>query len=135
MTLNLNRMIFCHGSEDIVQYVNQTCYYVNGQIGSVKGKFLVDTGSSFCVLSENIFGRLNGENINLRPTDRRVRTADGNLLKLKGSCELQIQLDHIVFTQEFIVANIEESLGILGINSLDQYEADVKIRKKDSENQ
>lgn len=98
-------MIFCHGSEDIVQYVYQTCYYVNGQIGSVKGKFLVDTGSSICVLSEYIFGRLNGENINLCPTDRRVRKADGNLLKLKGTCELPIQLHHIVFTQEFGLKN------------------------------
>ena len=35
-----------------------------------------------------------------------------------------------MFSQEFIVANIEESLGILGINFLDQYQADVKIRKK-----
>lgn len=38
---------------------------------------------------------------------------------------LQIQLDHIIFDQEFIVANIEEPCGILGINFLDLYEADI----------
>ena len=35
-----------------------------------------------------------------------------------------------MFDQEFIVANIEESLGILGINFIDQYEVDINIKKK-----
>ena len=42
---------------------------------------------------------------------------------------LQIQLDHIIFDQEFIEANIEEACGILEINFLDLYEAVIKIRK------
>ena len=32
--------------------------------------------------------------------------------------------------QEFIIADIEESLGILGVNFLDQYRADIKIKKR-----
>ena len=115
---------------DIIHSVNASCYYVTGKIGSVKGKFLIDTGSSICVISEKVFDRLDSENINLQPTDRQVHTADGTCLKIKGACTLQIQLDHILFNQEFIVANIEESLGILGINFLDKYGADVKIGKK-----
>ena len=43
---------------------------------------------------------------------------------------MEIQLDHVLFTQEFIVVNIEKSLGILGTNFLDQYEGDIKIRDK-----
>ena len=115
---------------DTLQSVNATCYYVSGKIGSIRGKFLIDTGSSICVISEKVFNRLSGENINLLPSNRQVRTADGTFLKVKGSCTLQIQLDHLLFDQEFIVANIEESLGILGINFIDQYEVDIKIRKK-----
>lgn len=99
-------------------------------MGQVRGKFLIDTGSTICVISEKLFDRLYDETISLRPTDRKVQTADGSFLKLKGICTLRIQLDHIIFDQDFIVANIEESLGILGINFLDQYDADVKIRKK-----
>ena len=115
---------------DTLQSVNATCYYVSGKIGSIRGKFLIDTGSSICVISEKVFNRLSGENINLLPSNRQVRTADGTFLKVKGSCTLQIQLDHLLFGQEFIVANIEESLGILGINFIDQYEVDIKIKKK-----
>ena len=72
---------------------------------------------------------MSGENINSLPSNRQVRTADGTFLKVKGSCTLQIQLDHLLFDLEFIVANIEKSLGILGINFIDQYEVDIKIKK------
>ena len=115
---------------DMVQLLNSACYYVNGKVGHVRGKFLIDTGSSICVLSEKVYERIKGNDISLQPSHRQVRAANGTLLRIKGTCTLQIQLDHVLFNQEFIVANIEESLGILGINFLDQYQADVKIRKK-----
>ena len=51
-------------------------------------------------------------------------------MKVKSCCTLQIRLDHLMFDQEFIVANIDGSLSILGINSIGQYEVDIKIRKK-----
>ena len=113
---------------DVIQYVNATCYYVSGKIGPIRGKFFIDTGSSICVISEKVFNRLQEENLTLLPTNRQVRTADGTFLKIKGTCTIKIQLDHVLFTQGFLVANIEESLGILGINFL--YEADIKIKKK-----
>ena len=91
---------------------------------------MIDTGSCICVLSEKVFKRFNNVNVPLFPTEKRVRTADGNFLKIKGLCNIGIQLDHLIFNQEFIVANIEESFNILEINVLDAYEADVKIGKK-----
>ena len=51
-------------------------------------------------------------------------------MKIKGLCNTGIQLDHLIFDQEFIEANIEESFGILGMSFLDAYEAGVKIGKK-----
>ena len=75
---------------DTLQSVNATCNYVSGKIGSIRGKFLIDTGSSICVISEKVFNRLSGENINLLPSKRQVCTADGTFLKVKGSCTLQI---------------------------------------------
>ena len=48
---------------DTLQSVNATCYYVSGKIGSIRGKILIDTGSSICVISEKAFNRLSGVNI------------------------------------------------------------------------
>ena len=56
--------------------------------------------------------------------------ADGTLLKLKGLCDLEIQLNHLLFSQQFVVADVDESMGILGINFLDTYDAEVKIKKR-----
>ena len=123
----------CYTSEernlDSVQYVSQRCYYVNGKIGHVRLNFLIDTGSSISVISEKTFGKICQDSTVLYDTDRKVHTANGSLLKLKGACTLQMQLDHIIFSQEFIVANIAEP-GILGMSFLDQVEADINFTKK-----
>ena len=115
--------------EDVVQAVSKACFHVNGKLGHISGRFLVDTGSSICVISDRVYSSL-GNDKPLMPTSRRVRMADGRFLKLKGLCTLEIQLDHLTFSQEFVVAEIEEPIGILGINFLDSYESDIKIKKK-----
>ena len=104
-------------------------YYVNGQIDACRGKFLIDTGSSISVVATKLLEKLN-QKIDIEPTDRQVRTANGGFLNIKGTCSLTIRLDHLTFQQEFIIADIEESLGILGVNFLDQYRADIRIKKK-----
>ena len=91
------------------------------------GKFLIDTGSSIIVIATRAFGTLNQD---IKPTDRKVRTANDGFLNIKGICSLTIQLDHLTFQQEFIIADIDESLGILGVNFLDKYGADIKIKKR-----
>ena len=75
--------------QDMVQLINAACYYVNGKVGFAKGKFLIDTGSSICVLSEKVYERIKGEGVHLQPTQRRVRAANGTLLKIRGTCTLQ----------------------------------------------
>ena len=104
-------------------------YYVNGQIDACRGKFLIDTGSSISVVATKLLEKLN-QKIDIEPTNRQVRTANGGFLNIKGTCSLTIRLDHLTFQQEFIIADIEESLWILGVNFLDQYRADIKIKKR-----
>ena len=104
-------------------------YYVNGQIDTCRGKFLIDTGSSTSVVATKLLDKLN-QKIDIEPTDRQVRTANGGFLNIKGTCSLTIWLDHLTFQQEFVIADSEESLGILGVNFLDQYRADIKIKKR-----
>ena len=102
---------------------------MHGKINQTRLNFLIDSGSSICVLSEKVFEKISTNSTILQETARKVRTANGGLLKIRGTCTLKVQLDHLDFDQEFIIANIEEP-GILGISFLDQYEVDVKIRKK-----
>ena len=103
-------------------------YYVNGQIDTCRGKFLIDTGSSISVVATKVLETLN-QKTDIEPTERQVCTAYGGFLNIKGTCSLTIRLDHLTFQQEFIIADIEECLGILGINFLDKFGADIKIKK------
>ena len=45
----------------------------------------MDTGSSVCVIPVKLFDKLADRDIVLKPTDRKVQTADGNFLKLRGN--------------------------------------------------
>ena len=85
--------------EDVffVQAVSKACFYVNGKLGHISGRFLVDTGSSIYVISDRVYSSL-GNDKPLMPTSRRVRMADGRFFKLKGLCTLEIQLDHLTFS-------------------------------------
>ena len=124
-----NTPILENGNSYAISESNHYRYYVNGQIDTCTGKFLIDTGSSISVVGTKVLEQLN-QKIDIEPTDRQVRTANGGFLNIKGTCSLTIRLDHLTFQQEFIIADIEESLGILGVNFLDQYRADIKIKKR-----
>ena len=119
--------------ENVISYAisesSHSRYYVNGQIDACRGKFLIDTGSSISVVATKVLEKLN-QKIDIEPTDRQVRTANGGFLNIKGTCSLTIRLDHLTFQQEFIIADIKESLGILGVNFLDQYRADIGVKKR-----
>ena len=47
-----------------------SCYYVNGQIDTCRGKFLIDTGSSISAVATKVLGKLN-QKISIEPTDRK----------------------------------------------------------------
>ena len=79
-------------------------YYVNGQIDTCRGKFLIDTGSSISVVATKVIEQLN-KKIDIEPSDRQVRTANSGLLDIKGTCSLSIRLDHLTFQQDFIPSN------------------------------
>ena len=102
---------------------------MHGKINQTRLNFLIDSGSCICVLSEKGFEKINTNSTILQETAQKVCTANGGLIKIRETCTLKVQLDHLDFDQEFIIANIEEP-GILGISFLDQYEVDIKIRKK-----
>ena len=118
-TPDINDKYSSTNQEGLPYVINGSCYYVNGKVESYRGKFLIDTGSSISVIATKAIEHLNSD-IHIQPTERKVHTANGGLLNIKGICCPEIQLDHLTFKQEFIIADIEESLGILGVNFLDE---------------
>ena len=102
---------------------------MNGKIGHVRLNFLLIPGPALVLIQRKLLKRFAKTPQYYSITDRKVHTANDSLLKLKGACTLQMQLDHIIFSQKFIEAKIAEP-GILGMSFLDQVEAEIKFTKK-----
>ena len=108
---------------------SKSCFYVPGKIGRTRGSFLIDTGSSVSVLSNKVLAML-GHSSDLQTVQEKVVTANGQELKLLGKLKLNIQLEHLDFSQVFIVADIDEDFGILGMDFLQDHKASIKIGKR-----
>ena len=99
------------------------------KICKVRGSFLIDTGSTVSVLSIKVVSMI-GRTTDLQPVVEKLTTANDQELKLKGKLELQIQLEHLDFSQVFIVAEIDEEFGILGMDFLQENDANIKLGKR-----
>ena len=106
---------------------SKSCFYVPGKIGRIRGSFLIDTGSSILVLSNKVLAMHSSD---LQTVQEKVVTANGQELKLLGKLKLNIQLEHLDFSQVFIVADIDEDFGNLGMDFLQDYKASIKIGKR-----
>lgn len=70
------------------------------------------------------------EKPDLRPVFSKIYVANGKEMTVKDPCKLTIEIEHLAFSQNFIIADVDESLGIIGIDFIVQYNAGIKIRKR-----
>ncbi len=96
--------------------------FVSARIGKTELSFLVDTGASCTIVSEDIFRELKklpeaGEGFN---ESRKLQAADGSFLKVLGKLKLPVKLGKVVVQHEVIDAKITDS-GILGYDFLKQH--------------
>ena len=108
---------------------DKSCFYVRGMIDKVRGSFLIDTGSTVSVLSDKVVEMI-GRTSDLKPLVEKLTTASGEQLELKGKLDLDFQIEHLNFSQSFIVAEIDEAFGILGMDFLQENNANIKIGKR-----
>lgn len=100
------------------------------KINSVKVEFLIDTNSAVSILSSNIFRSL--ENA---PTHswrgggvfNTLTAADCGIIKTYGKSLISFQLGDIDFTQEFIIADIDDLQGISGFDFLENNDIAVHV--------
>lgn len=99
---------------DIGSREKTSCYYVKTSLGNVKGGMLI---ASVSILSSACYNKLQNKP-KLDPISVPLSTANEVKLKTKGICHLSFETDHLTFSFDVIVAEIEESIGILGMDFL-----------------
>ena len=106
----------------------QCCWFVQVQIGLELFDMLVDTGSSFTLISEEIFRSLPNKHT-LQELRTPLSTADGNPLSVQGQTEICMSLNGHNLTTSVVVANLGNLSGIIGLDFLVEYEVLVDVHR------
>jgi hypothetical protein len=110
---------------DIGEKNKTSCYYVKTAIGQIKGGMLIDSGSPVSIISTKCYYRLENKP-RLELVKMPMSTANGVRLKIAGKCMINFE----IFCFEFIVADIEETIGILGIDFFENYNVSLKVHER-----
>lgn len=102
------------------------------KINSIKVEFLIDTNSAVSILSSNIFRPLENaptHSWGVGGVFNTLTAADCGIIKTYGKSLISFQLGDIDFTQEFIIADIDDLQGILGFDFLENNDIAVHVAK------
>ena len=92
--------------------------YVEGKVNGQAVTFLVDTGSSHTLISEEVFDGIFGKRgPPLRQGSDTVYQADGRPLKLRGRATIELEIGDKTVTTDVTVAGLQNE-GILGLDFL-----------------
>ena len=87
---------------------------MEGKLGSLSIKLLIDTGASLSIISKGIFNQLIGEH-NLDPMTRPVMTANDEPLTVYGKTKVSICIGRNTYQVPVVVAEMNSD-GILGLD-------------------
>ncbi len=88
---------------------------------------LVDTGSPISFLSYRDYVRLWYSKVQLESVETILKSVEGNQLNVYGKATFRFTVQGFPFVQEFVIADIEQLPGILGIDFLERNGADVRV--------
>ncbi|MES9879438.1 MAG: reverse transcriptase domain-containing protein, partial [Sedimenticola sp.] len=104
--------------------------FVKTTIQQRSHKLLLDTGSPYSVLSYGVFEKSHTPTGSLKECHIPLKAADGSDIPTRGQLLLNIELDGKLFQQNFIVAKLEGLAGIIGMDFLEQHDAQLYLSKK-----
>ena len=93
-------------------------FYVKGSVRTVTIPFLVDTGTTDTIISEEVFFKIPRESRpELEQDGVRVVQADGTVMKTRGVAHLDLKVGHTTCPVRAVIANVKVE-GILGMDFL-----------------
>lgn len=91
---------------------------------------LVDTGSSKSLISKDFYDSLDMTNVTSEKTNTKLLTANSTEINVFGELMLPLTIGSKEYTQNFIVADLKEFKGIIGMDFLGSHQGKVDIDKK-----
>lgn len=99
----------------------EQCWFLTGHLLTKELNLLVDTGASPNVLSNKVYNSFpKGEKPGLIQSTTNLMVANGKPLKVYGEAEFELCVSGKIFSVPFVVADLGELSGILGMQFLSQ---------------
>ena len=95
-------------------------------------RLLVDTGSAVSLISKQTFDVLNVP-VDSGEVPADFRTASGSPMTVFGVVTLEFAIESRLFEHPFVIAELPDVQGILGVDFLDQNEAGIHFAKQSLE--
>lgn len=99
---------------------NGTNVFVDGEVGNVKFRCLVDTGSQKTIVNENIWNKIKSENQKIIECGHALSTANGQPLNLVGATRVNLKIGHHKVELEILIVRDLRKECILGLDYLDR---------------
>ena len=109
--------------------MKESCLFTTASFGKNLTSLLVDTGSPVCLLSKGVGEKIGIDLEDLDETRGTFNAVNGGSIKIFGSTELEFLLEGSLFSQKFIIADIPDMEGILGMDFLEKYEVSIQVSK------
>ena len=98
------------------------CWLTPVRMGQVSLDFLVDSGSAATVISAVTFEEIaRQQGFTINPSKCCLTTASGEKLVMHGEAEVELEIGCDRFRHRLIVADIANSVGILGTDFMQKY--------------
>ncbi|CAG2224863.1 Retrovirus-related Pol polyprotein from transposon 297 [Mytilus edulis] len=112
-----------------VNPIKQNGLFASVKVGLNKGSFLLDTGAVVSCVSKAKLDEFNIDELKVQDILTSLTTAGGQELKVHGQVTLEFFIQGIPFTHDFVIAELDDLEGILGIDFLEANEAQINISK------
>ena len=119
------------GSQSLGDEMYDNSFYVTGKVHGVVINFLVDTGATTTLMSEETFRKISENTpIMLEPTDRTCLGVNGLVVEFKGKLSTSITLGNVGRQQEIMVADIATDAAILGADFIWRNKCEINLGRQ-----
>lgn len=117
------------GQSIVLSPITQSCLFANVLFRHVSTRMLVDTGSAVNLISKTLCEDLGVDITQLTPISTSLAAANGSSLEQFGVVELEFSLEGMMFSSSYIVADLVDIPGILGMEFLEKNDVNIFTSK------
>ena len=109
--------------------IKQNCLFAKAKIQKLIFNTLVDTGSAVNLISKKSFDKLDISSSALHKVTTTLTSAEGSGMKVYGKIELKFSISNKVFEHKFLVADLHQMSGILGMDFFEKFDVSLNVGK------